>query len=71
MSEARDTKGPDETICRRCSGSACPRTTRRQFMIASGASALSVGAFGLVRPAWGGEEPKSLLRPPSETPRGC
>jgi len=71
MSEARDTKGLDETVCRRCSGSACPRTTRRQFMIASGASALSVGALGLVRPAWGGEEPKSLLTPPSKPIKKC
>jgi hypothetical protein len=71
MSEARDTKGPDETLCRRCSGSACPRTTRREFMIASGASALSVGALGLVRPAWGGEEPKSLLTPTSNPIKKC
>jgi hypothetical protein len=70
MSEARDTKGLDETICRRCSGSACSRTTRRAFMIASGASALSVGALGLVRPAWG-EEPKSLLTPTSEPIKKC
>jgi hypothetical protein len=71
MSETRDTKGPDETFCRRCSGSACPRTTRRQFMIASGASALSVGALGLLRPAWGGEEPKSLLTPVSTPIKKC
>ena len=71
MSEARDTKGPDGTACRRCSGSACPRTTRRGFLIASGASALSVGALGLVRPAWGGEEPKSLLTPISTPIKKC
>ncbi|MFH1923340.1 MAG: hypothetical protein ABIP48_26045, partial [Planctomycetota bacterium] len=71
MSEARDTKDLDEAICRRCSGSACPRTTRREFMIASGASALSVGALGLVRPAWGGEEPKSLLTPISTPIKKC
>ena len=71
MSEARDTKGPDETICRRCSRSACPRTTRREFMIAGGESALSVGALGLVRPAWGGEEPKSLLTPMSTPIKKC
>jgi len=70
MSEARDTKGLDETICRRCSGSACPRTTRREFMIASGAAALSVGALGLVRPAWGAE-PKPLLTPPATPIKKC
>lgn len=77
MSELRDPRGLDETLCRRCSGSACPRTTRsprttrRQFMIASGASALSVGALGLVHPACGAEEPKSLLTPPSTPIKKC
>ena len=71
MSEARDTKGMDETNCRRCSGWACPGTTRREFMIASGAAALSVGALGLVRPAWGAEEPKSLLTPISTPIKKC
>jgi hypothetical protein len=40
-------------------------------MIASGASALSIGALGLVPPAWGGEEPKSLLTPPSTPIKKC
>jgi hypothetical protein len=40
-------------------------------MIASGASALSVGALGLVRPAWGGEEPKSFLTPTSDPVKKC
>jgi hypothetical protein len=40
-------------------------------MIAGGASALSIGALGLVPPAWGGEEPKSLLTPPSTPVKKC
>ncbi len=71
MSEARDTTGRDETFCRRCSGSACPGTTRREFILASGASALSVGALGLARPACGAEEPKSLLSPISTPIKKC
>jgi len=71
MSEARNAKGPDETACRRCLASACPRTTRRQFMIASGAAAVSVGTLGLVGGAWGAEEPKSLLAPPSTPIKRC
>ena len=71
MSEARDRKGPDETVCRRCSAAACPRATRRQFMIAGGASALSVGALGLLSPARGAEEPKSLLTPVSAPVKKC
>jgi len=70
MSEPRDTKGAEETICRRCSGSACARTTRRQFMIAGGASAITVGALGLVRPAWS-EEPKPLLAPVAQPIKKC
>ncbi|MCY3018743.1 MAG: hypothetical protein NTW87_06910 [Planctomycetota bacterium] len=70
MREPRDTKGPDETIGHRCSGSASPRTTRREFMIASSAAALSVGAVGWARPAWG-EEPKPLLTPLAEPVKKC
>jgi len=70
MSEAREPKGLDETVCRRCSGWACPRTTRREFMIAGGAIAFSVGALGLVGPARG-EEPKSLLTPASKPIKKC
>ena len=62
MSKARDTKGPNDTICRRCSGSASARTTRREFLLGCGAAAASVAAGGPVRPAWA-EEPKSLLAP--------
>jgi hypothetical protein len=40
-------------------------------MIAGAASAFSVGAMGLVRPAWGAEEPKSLLAPPSQPIKKC
>ena len=54
MSEARGTTGK----------------TRREFMVASGAAALSVGALGLVRPAWG-QEPKSLLTPPAQPIKKC
>jgi len=39
-------------------------------MITSAASALSVAALGLVRPAWGGE-PKSLLTPTSKPIKKC
>jgi hypothetical protein len=39
-------------------------------MIAGGASVLSVGALGLVRPAWG-EEPTSLLTPTSKPIKKC
>jgi len=70
MSKARDAKGPDETMCRRCSGWACPTTTRREFMIASGAAALSVAGLGLVRRARG-KEPKSLLTPISKPIKKC
>jgi len=70
MSEPRDTKGAAENICRGCSGSACARTTRRQFMIAGGASALAAGTLGLVRPAWS-EEPKPLLTPISQPVKKC
>ena len=71
MSEVRDVKDLDETVCRRCSESACLRTTRREFMIAGGASALSVGALGFVRQVWGAEEPKSLLTPTSTPIKKC
>jgi hypothetical protein len=40
-------------------------------MIASGASALTVGALGLARPAWCAEEPKSLLTPLSTPIKQC
>lgn len=71
MNEARDAKSREAAVCRRCSASACPRTTRRQFMIASGASALSVAALGSVRPAWGGEETKPLLTPLATPVKKC
>jgi len=71
MSEARDTKSLDEAASGRCSGWACPGKTRREFMIASGAAALSVGALGLVRPAWGAEAPKPLLTPSSQPAKKC
>jgi hypothetical protein len=70
MSEARTPKRLDEPVCRRCTGSACQRTTRREFMIASGAAAVSLAAPGLVRPAWG-EEPASLLTPTSQPVKKC
>jgi len=70
MSEAREPNGLDEAACRRRAGSACQRTTRREFMIASGAAAVSLTALGLVRSAWG-EEPKSLLTPTSQPVKKC
>ncbi|MBM4043381.1 MAG: hypothetical protein FJ290_33255, partial [Planctomycetes bacterium] len=57
MSEARDTM----------------RKTRREFMVASGAAALSAGALGSVRAARGAEAPppKPLLEPPAQQIKKC
>ncbi len=57
MSEARDTTGP----------------TRREFMLAGGATALSLGALGLLGPVSGAEAPppKPLLAPTTDPVKKC
>ena len=70
MSEEKDPKALDESICRRCSRSACPGMTRREFMIASAASTLSVAALGSVHTV-SAEEPKSLLTPKLQAIKKC